>query len=144
MSRDSTVLVHGIQVKLLSTVLIIYNDCCGFGRGVPFASGLFGRIFQTEVHPDSVATSPSQSSHQSSNTMTIETPSGPPDNIVSQKITQVPLRTGPPTREELLAYYPAKFTWDQLKTFVNSGYILFSIRTWLATLTLRCQGISGC
>ncbi|KAK7469023.1 hypothetical protein VKT23_003517 [Stygiomarasmius scandens] len=28
---------------------------------------------------------------------------------------------GPPTREELLADYPAKFTWEQLKTFVNSG-----------------------
>jgi hypothetical protein len=34
----------------------------------------------------------------------------------------VPLRRGPPTREELLTYYPAKFTWSQLKTFVNSGY----------------------
>ncbi|KAF9046083.1 hypothetical protein BJ165DRAFT_1414889 [Panaeolus papilionaceus] len=33
----------------------------------------------------------------------------------------VPLRTGPPTREELFVYYPAKFTWNQLKTFVNSG-----------------------
>ncbi|PPQ68111.1 hypothetical protein CVT26_005732 [Gymnopilus dilepis] len=33
----------------------------------------------------------------------------------------VPLRTGPPTREELLVHYPAKFTWQQLKTFVNSG-----------------------
>ncbi|KAF5369363.1 hypothetical protein D9758_002496 [Tetrapyrgos nigripes] len=28
---------------------------------------------------------------------------------------------GPPTREELLNDYPAKFTWEQLKTFVNSG-----------------------
>ncbi|CAL1712455.1 unnamed protein product [Somion occarium] len=34
---------------------------------------------------------------------------------------EVPLRTGPPTREELLVHYPAKFTWEQLKTFVNSG-----------------------
>jgi hypothetical protein len=34
----------------------------------------------------------------------------------------VPLRKGPPTREELLVHYPAKFTWEQLKTFVNSGY----------------------
>ncbi|GLB38225.1 putative protein of unknown function (DUF3605) [Lyophyllum shimeji] len=34
---------------------------------------------------------------------------------------EVPLRTGPPTREELLVHYPAKFTWTQLKTFVNSG-----------------------
>ncbi|KAF9013198.1 hypothetical protein BDQ17DRAFT_1231617 [Cyathus striatus] len=33
----------------------------------------------------------------------------------------VPLRKGLPTREELLVYYPAKFTWHQLKTFVNSG-----------------------
>lgn len=33
----------------------------------------------------------------------------------------VPLRTGPPTKEELLVYYPAKFTWKQLKVFVNSG-----------------------
>ena len=33
----------------------------------------------------------------------------------------VPLRTGPPTKEELIVHYPAKFTWSQLKTFVNSG-----------------------
>lgn len=33
----------------------------------------------------------------------------------------VPLGSGPPTREELLAYYPPKFTWHELKTFVNSG-----------------------
>ncbi|KAI8971181.1 hypothetical protein BD414DRAFT_470032 [Trametes punicea] len=33
----------------------------------------------------------------------------------------VPLGVGPPTREEMLVYYPAKFTWKQLKTFVNSG-----------------------
>lgn len=33
----------------------------------------------------------------------------------------VPLGKGTPTREELLVYYPAKFTWKQLKTFVNSG-----------------------
>jgi hypothetical protein len=34
----------------------------------------------------------------------------------------VQLGEGPPTKEELLVYYPAKFTWTQLKTFVNSGY----------------------
>jgi hypothetical protein len=34
----------------------------------------------------------------------------------------VQLGEGPPTKEELLVYYPAKFTWKQLKTFVNSGY----------------------
>ncbi|KAJ7643862.1 hypothetical protein FB45DRAFT_735602 [Roridomyces roridus] len=33
----------------------------------------------------------------------------------------VPLGTGLPTRAELLVHYPAKFTWIQLKTFVNSG-----------------------
>lgn len=53
-------------------------------------------------------------------TMTIEPPLDTSDNV-SQRIVQVPLRTGPPTREELLAHYPAKFTWHQLKTFVNSG-----------------------
>lgn len=36
----------------------------------------------------------------------------------------VPLGTGPPTREELLAHYPADFTWEQLKAFVNSGYVI--------------------
>ena len=34
---------------------------------------------------------------------------------------QVPLRTGPPTLQELIVYYPPKFTWEELKTFVNSG-----------------------
>ncbi|GJE88488.1 DUF3605 domain-containing protein [Phanerochaete sordida] len=33
----------------------------------------------------------------------------------------VPLREGPPTREELLVHYPARFIWQQLKCFVNSG-----------------------
>ncbi|KDQ62643.1 hypothetical protein JAAARDRAFT_30559 [Jaapia argillacea MUCL 33604] len=33
----------------------------------------------------------------------------------------VPLGTGPPTKEELIVHYPAKFTWRQMKTFVNSG-----------------------
>ncbi|KAH9080391.1 hypothetical protein EDB83DRAFT_2339164 [Lactarius deliciosus] len=33
----------------------------------------------------------------------------------------VPLGEGPPTKEELVVYYPAQFTWKQLKTFVNSG-----------------------
>ena len=35
----------------------------------------------------------------------------------------VPLRTGPPTKEELLVHYPARFTWTQLKAFVNSGWV---------------------
>ncbi|KAK0188092.1 hypothetical protein F5146DRAFT_1207953 [Armillaria mellea] len=45
--------------------------------------------------------------------MTIETP--------FSSSSPVPLRMGPPTKEELIVYYPAKFTWNQLKTFVNSG-----------------------
>ncbi|KAG1799437.1 uncharacterized protein HD556DRAFT_128290 [Suillus plorans] len=53
--------------------------------------------------------------------MTIEPPLDTPDNVSHQKIMQVSLLTGPPTRKELLAHYPAKFTWHQLKTFVNSG-----------------------
>ena len=30
---------------------------------------------------------------------------------------------GPPTYQELLELYPAKFTWQELKTFVNSGSV---------------------
>ena len=41
---------------------------------------------------------------------------------VNHRLKEVPLRTGPPTREELLVHYPAKFTWHQLKTLINSGY----------------------
>ncbi|KZV73643.1 hypothetical protein PENSPDRAFT_574155 [Peniophora sp. CONT] len=33
----------------------------------------------------------------------------------------VPIGEGPPTREQLLVHYPPKFTWQQLRTFVNSG-----------------------
>ena len=32
-----------------------------------------------------------------------------------------PLCTRPPTRQELIEHYPAKFSWEDLKTFVNSG-----------------------
>jgi len=32
--------------------------------------------------------------------------------------------TGLPTHQELLDHYPAKFTWQDLKAFVNSGYVL--------------------
>ena len=47
-------------------------------------------------------------------------------NGVAVELTPEPvaLGTGPPTREELLVHYPAKFTWKQLKVFVNSGYVL--------------------
>ncbi|KAI0044268.1 hypothetical protein FA95DRAFT_1523159 [Auriscalpium vulgare] len=51
--------------------------------------------------------------------MTVVAESSSSDRPLSQD--NVPLRDGPPTREELLVYYPAKFTWDQLKVFVNSG-----------------------
>ncbi|KAL5501454.1 hypothetical protein ACEPAH_8714 [Sanghuangporus vaninii] len=36
-------------------------------------------------------------------------------------VAQVPLGSGPPTRDELRVYYPPKFTWWQLKLFINSG-----------------------
>jgi len=39
----------------------------------------------------------------------------------SNSVLNVPLGLGPPTREELMAYYTPKFTWFQLKLFVNSG-----------------------
>ena len=42
--------------------------------------------------------------------------------IISLNPEDIPLREGPPTKEELLAHYPAKFTWTELKTFINSGY----------------------
>ena len=42
--------------------------------------------------------------------------------IVMAEAEDVPLGKGPPTREELLVYYPAKFSWHQLKTFINSGW----------------------
>lgn len=32
--------------------------------------------------------------------------------------------TGLPTYQELLDHYPARFTWQQLKAFVNSGFVL--------------------
>lgn len=32
--------------------------------------------------------------------------------------------TGLPTYQELLDHYPAKFTWQELKTFINSGSVL--------------------
>ncbi|KAJ6585328.1 hypothetical protein B0H19DRAFT_418886 [Mycena capillaripes] len=43
------------------------------------------------------------------------------DSYSTLNAAVVPLRSGPPTREELLVHYPAKFTWNELKTFVNSG-----------------------
>ena len=33
----------------------------------------------------------------------------------------VVLGTGPPTKEELDVYYPGKFTFEQLKLFINAG-----------------------
>lgn len=53
--------------------------------------------------------------------MTIDTTSPNNSPVIVAKPVDVPLREGPPTREEMYAHYPARFTWEQLKTFVNSG-----------------------
>jgi hypothetical protein len=55
----------------------------------------------------------------------------------------VQLGEGPPTKEELLVYYPAKFTWKQLKTFVNSGYFCM-LYVLVAIVELLSPGILGC
>lgn len=55
----------------------------------------------------------------------------------------VPLGEGTPTKEELLVYYPAKFTWDQLKTFVNSGYV-WGVAYFDVVLKLTLSEILGC
>jgi hypothetical protein len=39
----------------------------------------------------------------------------------SDSIAKVPLGTGPPTKAELIAHYPAKFSWTQLRAFINAG-----------------------
>ncbi|KAG8214439.1 hypothetical protein J3R82DRAFT_9462 [Butyriboletus roseoflavus] len=46
--------------------------------------------------------------------MTIET-------HVVPSVQKVTIRSGRPTKDELRVHYPARFTWLQLKTFVNSG-----------------------
>ncbi|KAJ7367310.1 hypothetical protein DFH08DRAFT_680409 [Mycena albidolilacea] len=43
------------------------------------------------------------------------------DVLATSNAATVPLGSGLPTREELLVHYPAKFTWHELKTFINSG-----------------------
>jgi hypothetical protein len=55
----------------------------------------------------------------------------------------VQLGEGPPTKEELLVYYPAKFTWKQLKTFVNSGYFCM-LYVLVAIVESLSPGILGC
>jgi hypothetical protein len=45
---------------------------------------------------------------------------------VVPRVLKVAVRSGTPTMDELRVYYPARFTWLQLKTFVNSGYVRFS------------------
>ncbi|KAI0754745.1 hypothetical protein C8Q80DRAFT_1216612 [Daedaleopsis nitida] len=50
--------------------------------------------------------------------MSTDVPNGKPVELSPET---VPLGTGLPTRVELLVHYPAKFTWHQLKVFVNSG-----------------------
>jgi hypothetical protein len=39
----------------------------------------------------------------------------------NDSIANVPLGTGPPTKAELIAHYPAKFSWTQLRAFINAG-----------------------
>ncbi|KAJ3535087.1 hypothetical protein NM688_g7026 [Phlebia brevispora] len=53
--------------------------------------------------------------------MTIDTTIPKDTPALALRPEDVPLREGPPTREEMLIYYPGKFTWEQLKTFINSG-----------------------
>ena len=53
----------------------------------------------------------------------------------------VPLGTGPPTREELVAHYPAKFTWRELRTFINSGDLGLLKRD--KKLQLRCALVAA-
>jgi hypothetical protein len=55
----------------------------------------------------------------------------------------VQLGEGLPTKGELLVYYPAKFTWKQLKTFVNSGYFCI-LYISVAIAELLSPGILGC
>ena len=38
-------------------------------------------------------------------------------------VEHVPLGTGPPTLDEVRIYYPPKFTWWQLKLFINAGCV---------------------
>ena len=52
-------------------------------------------------------------------------------------LQKVPLRKGPPTKDELLVYYPAKYTWEQLKTIINSGYGQFDELMLYLTLDPR-------
>lgn len=59
------------------------------------------------------------------------------DPSVSRTLADVvPLGKGPPTREELVAHYPAKFTWRELRTFINSGDLGLLKRD--KKLQLRC------
>jgi len=46
--------------------------------------------------------------------------------VTETKVPTTNVGTGLPTRQELLDYYPAKFTWQDLKAFVNSGCVLCS------------------
>jgi hypothetical protein len=41
--------------------------------------------------------------------------------LMSVLMEDVPLGTGPPTKAELIKYYPAKFSWTQLRAFINAG-----------------------
>lgn len=55
--------------------------------------------------------------------MTVDpaTPNGLDAAATYHRPEDVPLREGLPTHDELLVHYPARFTWQQLRCFVNSG-----------------------
>lgn len=40
---------------------------------------------------------------------------------IDESDSALPIGTGPPTREEIRVHYPPKFTWEQLKLFINAG-----------------------
>jgi hypothetical protein len=46
-----------------------------------------------------------------------------------------PPGSGPPTLAELNAHYPAQFTWNQLKIFINSGSAKHIVQACACSLT---------
>lgn len=60
--------------------------------------------------------------------------------VTDQPLTLTMLETLPPTQAELLALYPAKFTWIQVKTFINDGYYILYIPSMFDLMTLRYSG----
>jgi hypothetical protein len=40
---------------------------------------------------------------------------------ISARAPEIPIGLGPPTKAELIMHYPGKFSWEQLRTFINAG-----------------------